>query len=238
MKNKPHHVCILGCGRSGTSIFGEFFLNVPGYTYYSEPPFGDLPNYDYSHPVAFKVPRSMPADLEELWVVLPEPRVVFWQVRHPLDAICSLRIGIADNWGHHPRPPDWRDWLDRPILEQCAHHWNYINTFGYKQVRALAVVNRFEEMVQQPEAAARKICAVTGIDFERHAAALQPWIDRVQDGFNDRFVEAETSRPYSRPDHRRKVGRWQENLTREEVQLLLPLIEEGAANFAYDLSTI
>ena len=35
----PSHVIILGCGRSGTSIFGELFEHIPGYMYYSEPPF-------------------------------------------------------------------------------------------------------------------------------------------------------------------------------------------------------
>jgi hypothetical protein len=28
---------VLGCGRSGTSIFGELFEALPGFTYLSEP---------------------------------------------------------------------------------------------------------------------------------------------------------------------------------------------------------
>ena len=37
-----HHVLILGCGRSGTSIFGELLEHLAPYTYYSEPAFADL----------------------------------------------------------------------------------------------------------------------------------------------------------------------------------------------------
>ena len=39
----PANVAILGCGRSGTSIFGELFEAIPGYTYYSEPFLADVP---------------------------------------------------------------------------------------------------------------------------------------------------------------------------------------------------
>jgi len=69
--------------------------------------------------------------------------------RHPLDTIASLRVGIAKNWGHHPKPPDWRDWLARPLVERCAHHWAYLNTVGYEAVRHLATVTRFSCMVSR-----------------------------------------------------------------------------------------
>ncbi len=113
---RASHVIVLGCGRSGTSIFGELFAGLPGYSYYSEPPFEDLAGYGYAAPVAIKVPkpaRGRPTSpglsflVSELCAAVPEPRQIFWLVRHPLDAICSLRVGISKNWGHHPRPPDW-----------------------------------------------------------------------------------------------------------------------------------
>ncbi len=247
MLNQPSHICILGCGRSGTSIFGEFFQHLPMYTYYSEPPFSNLKDFDYSNPIAFKVPTpsdqqgssfGLPFRMEQLWEVLPEPRVIFWQVRHPLDAICSLRVGIAKDWGHHPRPHDWQQWLEKPLLQRCAHHWNYINTRGYDQLKDVAVVNRFEEMILATEQAAHRICESASIDFSQYESFLRPWIDRVQDENNDRFIEAETSRSYSRPDHQKKVGRWEENLTEDEIASILPLIREGARNFGYVLPAI
>ena len=55
---QPSHVLILGCGRSGTSIFGEFFQDLSAYTYYSEPPYADLKTYNYAKPIAIKVPTE------------------------------------------------------------------------------------------------------------------------------------------------------------------------------------
>lgn len=236
----PADVAILGCGRSGTSIFGELFEALPGYTYFSEPYLAALPARP-TGAVAVKVPRT-PAgvtpppgcsvEIATLTSALRDP-VVFWQVRHPLDAICSLRVGIAEEWGHHPRPPDWEQWLDRPLLERCAHHWATINGAGFRHVAALAIVNRFEEMLRDPVACATSAATAVGADAD--ASSIAAWADRVQDTDNERFVEAVTSRRHSRPDHERRIGRWRENLTWAEVESVLPLVADGAATFGYRL---
>ena len=91
------HAIVLGCGRSGTSILGELFAGLPGYSYHSEPPFEALAGIDYGAPVAIKVPKpaagrdtspGLPFLVDDLRAVVPEPREIFWLVRHPLDAIC------------------------------------------------------------------------------------------------------------------------------------------------------
>lgn len=242
--NKPQHVCILGCGRSGTSIFGELFKALPTYTYLSEPDLGTLNKTDFHQPVAIKVPRPGPEDttspgLPFLWPdfmqLFPSPPVLFWQVRHPLDTICSLKIGIARNWGHHPRPHDWQSWLSKPLEQQCAHHWNYLNTTGYLQIKEKANISHFEDLVADPLQHARRCLELAGMKFEEVRGEVATWAQRVQDANNEKFVEAECSRPYSTKDHKRKVGRWKENLSLEEVINVLPLIEEGAEHFGYKL---
>jgi hypothetical protein len=240
----PSHVLVLGCGRSGTSIFGELFEALPGFTYSSEPDLTDLPVLAPGERLAVKVPRErpeshpppgLPVALPELFSALPEPLVVFWQVRHPLDAVCSLRVGISQDWGHHPRPPDWEAWADRPLVEQCAHHWAVINGAGYDQVRDVAVVSRFEDLIGDPSAAAASAVRAIGVNPVAVEAELQRWADRVRDTNDERFVEAITSRPHSRPDHERRVGRWEENLTAEEVASILPIVAPAAARFGYSL---
>ncbi|RMG66278.1 MAG: hypothetical protein D6722_15240 [Bacteroidetes bacterium] len=233
---------LLGCGRSGTSIFGELFATMPDYTYRSEPDFEALAGLN--PPFAVKVPResaAYPPDaglsfpvwaLEEM---LPAPRQLFWIVRHPLDAIASLRVGISRNWGHHPRPAGWRDWLERPLIERCAYHWQYLNTVGYGQVAHLVEVVHFEDMIRDPQAFAEKICRQVGGDPAAMAPALAGWAARVQDRNTPAFVEAETSRPYSTRDHKVRVGRWRENLSAEEVRQALPLIRDAARAFGYAL---
>ncbi len=242
--SKISHAVVLGCGRSGTSIFGELFAGLPGYSYYSEPPFEELAGYDYGAPVAIKVPKpaagrdcapGLPFLVEELLAAVPEPREIFWLLRHPLDAICSLRVGIARDWGHHPRPPDWESWLSAPLLRRCAHHWVHINTLGYAQVRDMATLHRFEDMIRDPLGFAQGICGQVGLDPGTCEPALRDWARRVQDRDNDDFEEAEGSKSYSRPDHKTKVGRWRENLSPAEVAELVPLVAEVAARFGYAL---
>ena len=236
------HVIILGCGRSGTSIFGELFDHLPPFTYYSEPYFAELLEIDFACPMAAKVPKESPEyaptpglsfPLEQLLRTIPEPKCIYWQVRHPLDTICSLRMGIAQNWGHHPKPPDWRDWLERPLLERCAHHWNYLNSFGFGQVRHVAKVRYFEEMIRAPLAFANSISQAVGLDPAEYQTELAEWANRVQNTNNEQFVEAETSKNYSRPDHQVRVGRWKENLSAADVECVLPIIEKTARQFGY-----
>jgi len=239
------HVIILGCGRSGTSIFGEFFQHLSTYTYYSEPPFEDLKGYDYTQSIAVKVPRespdcpptaglSFPLDMLDAYV--PYPRILFWQVRHPLDAICSLKVGISRNWGHHPRPPDWRDWRAKPLVVQCAYHWNYINSIGFEKVADRVHISTFEKLVLNPQVFARWLCQKVEIDVEKEQGAIRQWCQRVQNTNHPHFVEAMTSRPYSTKDHSVRVGRWRENMTMEEYKLVLPLLQETAGRFGYQLT--
>ena len=244
MSNQPHHVLILGCGRSGTSIFGEFFQHLSAYSYYSEPPYADLKEYDYAQPIAVKVPNEsdgfLPTEglsfpLEDLLQTIPKPLTIFWQVRHPLDTICSLKVGISKNWGHHPRPLDWQDWLDKPLLEQCAHHWNYLNTKGYEKVADRVKISRYEDAVLDASTFSENICKLINVDTKSEAQNIQNWCDRVQNTNNAKFVEAMTSRPYSTKDHKVKVGRWRENLTAPEVEQIWPLVERTANQFGYNL---
>ena len=239
-----HHVIILGCGRSGTSIFGELFEHLPNYTYYSEPPFADLSAYDYSSPVAIKVPKEsagfppspgLSFPWEELLSIVPKPRTIYWQIRHPLDTVCSLRVGIANNWGHHPKPPDWQSWLDRPLPERCAHHWDYINSVGYRTVAHLATVTCFEDMIANPQSFAENVMRTVRLDSARHSSAVASWAQQVQNTNNKHFVEAKTSRAYSRDDHTVKVERWKENLSETDVAQVLPIVHATAKQQGYSL---
>ena len=238
-------VCILGCGRSGTSIFGELFQSLTPYQYFSEPEWTDFAALDFSSPTAIKVPRPGPSTtpglpflLETFHSIFPSHGVIFWQVRHPLDTICSLKVGISKDWGHHPRPEDYQEWQDRSLVAKCAHHWNYLNTVGFEKIQKQAVVNRFEDMIRDPLKVGLTQTEVTGLDPKMHADEIRVWANRIQDENNDKFVEADCSKPYSRQDHVKKVGRWKENLSKEEIEEVLPIVDPGAKLFDYDLEHV
>ena len=239
-------VMILGCGRSGTSIFGEMFNYFGGYTYRSEPPFDDVMSADFSVPQAFKVPRECsqyPADSGLSFpisaAVKRAPKMnFFWIVRHPLDAVSSLRVGISNNWGHHPRPPDWQDWLSRPLVEQCAHHWAFINSYGFNNVSSRAHVVRFESMVSDPKQFAKSVCDILRPGKREVPNSIHEWAARVQNENNADFIEAETSRAYSTNDHAVRIGRWQENLSKSDIARMLPIVEETGTSFGYSFPDI
>lgn len=240
-QNPP--VMILGCGRSGTSIFGELFDGLGPYVYESEPSFRDVIERTTTQAWAVKVPResedfSPDAGLSFPLAVLLDTHpstALFWIVRHPLDAISSLRIGIGQNWGHHPRPPDWEQWLERPLIERCAHHWTYINSYGYERVKSLAKLVYFEDMVRYPYGFASEICATLGLSLERHDLLVRRWATRVQDTNNGRFVEAVTSQSLSRPDHSVRIGRWKENLSADDVRVAARIIANVGQTFGYHI---
>ena len=240
-----HHVVILGCGRSGTSIFGEFFQHLSPYMYFSEPAYKEVKQFDFSQPIAIKVPtesegfsttEGLSFPLEDLLATIPDPKTIFWQVRHPLDTICSLKVGISKNWGHHPRPLDWQNWLDKPLVQQCAHHWNYLNTVGFEKVEHLVKISTFESAILDTQNFAHQICDVIGIDREVELKNITDWCNRVQNTNNQHFVEAMTSRAYSTKDHQVRVGRWKENLTSEEFEMVLPIVKNTAKQFGYFLT--
>ena len=103
-------VMILGCGRSGTSIFGELFESVAGYQYKSEPAFSEVVETDFQTPWAFKVPRESegyPPDPGLSFPLATLRRRVpamhyFWIVRHPARCDLFLEGGNLERLGASP----------------------------------------------------------------------------------------------------------------------------------------
>ena len=192
---------------------------------------------------AVKVPtesEGYPSDpglsfpLDVLFSKYPDT-VIFWIVRHPFDAVCSLRIGIDQNWAHHPRPPDWQSWLDNSLIERCSHHWAYINQYGYEAVQNNATLVRFEDLIESPGLFAKIICERVGVDAADCEDSLASWSGRVQNQNNDKFIEALTSRHHSRPDHKVRVERWRENLTTHDTQVITTIVKSANKPFGYSL---
>jgi len=94
--------------------------------------------------------------------------------------------------------------LDKLLLEQCAYHWNYLNTVGYEKVADLVTISRFEDAVLNSINYAENICQLINV-------------------------------PYSTKDHKVKVGRWKENLTAEEIDIIWPMVRTTAEQFGYSI---
>jgi hypothetical protein len=92
-----------------------------------------------------------------------------------------------------------------------------------------------EDMIRDPLGFARTVFGQVGLDPASCADVPRTWARRVQDEDNDDFGEAECTEPYSRPDHRTKVGRRRENLSAAEAAELVSLVGPAAARFGYAL---
>ncbi len=238
-------ILILGCGRSGTSIFGELFQDLCPYRYQSEPTFADM-LCSFGEACAAKVPTQSDGFLPDPGLSFPLSALferypstkLFWIVRHPLDAVSSLRVGISNRWRHHPRPPDWKEWLERSVVARSAHHWSYINSHGFDAVSNKATLVRFEDMIRSPSHFVAGVCAEIGLSFVDRREQVRPWINRVQDANNEEFIEAQTSRFHSRSNHSVRVGRWRENLTTPELREAAKIVRRASERFGYNVPDI
>lgn len=90
-------------------------------------------------------------------------------------------------------------------------------------------------MLAAPHDFARQISAGVGLDWTEHEADLRCWSQRVQNSNNEHFIEAKTSRTYSRLDHKYRIDRWKENLTMDEINEALLIIGKTASVFGYQM---
>jgi hypothetical protein len=240
------NIVILGSARSGTSIFGELFELLPGFRYYFEPGLERLSALDYDlGPIAVKMPRAADVTrttpglaflLEEMVNIVRDPFRILWQVRHPLDAICSLRVGIQANWAHGPRPQEWETLRTLPLIEQCAHYWAYVNGVGFQAVRDRASVYRYEDMIVDPRGAAVRACKEAEVDGPAVEAAVERWCSLVSNDKSPDAYEAKHQVRWSRLDHSARTGRWRENLSPDDIRLALPIVSKAAHVFGYELA--
>ena len=121
-------------------------------------------------------------------------------------------------------------------VQQVKHHQTLCDPVKRSKFTETNALQQCSTETRQHAETAKRICEHAQIDFKTHEKAISAWANRVQDTNNNQFVEAMTSRPYSRNDHVRKVGRWKENLTQEEVELMTPFIQDTAEAFGYELT--
>ena len=109
---------------------------------------------------------------------------------------------------------------------------------GFTAVADLVTVKYFEAMLANPLNFAQTICTELGVDMEANRVGIEYWANRVQNTNNRHFIEAKTSRNYSRPDHKTRIDRWKENLSTAEIQQVWPIIAITAQNFGYSLPAL
>lgn len=249
-------VLLVGCARSGTSILGELIASHPAVKYIFEAhhiwELGGLGTND-SHrltadhalppikkevrdwfeaqsPGAATLVEKNPRNILRIPYVheiFPEARIVHI-LRDGRDVACSMVPGCGRNEWSHLKPPGWRDFFASYAgAERCAAAWKQIMEIGLDDLRQVPHLQiRYEDLVSHPVPVMRQVLAYMGLDLHPQVVAF---CSRVADETANSYHAGVQDRWYSN-DHRRRVGRWRENLTLQEQAkidtLLAPLLSQ------------
>jgi hypothetical protein len=152
-------------------------------------------------------------------------------VRDGRDAVCSLRTYPRERFVGGRRVP--APTVDRPV-DSCARTWVAETTAGLEtrgHSRHLEV--RYEDLVRQPEAEVRRICAFLGEDF---APAMLAALDPTAADSSDPVVSARFVNNPEAADaiHHASIGRWRKELTPHERRI----VHENAGELLIELGYV
>lgn len=116
-------------------------------------------------------------------------------------------------------PPDWRSWSGRTLMEICALQWRAYVDRCLRDLQGLGSDTLrvdYEDLLAKPGASVDRLAAWAGLD------------PRPLSRFADHLPVVNTR---SRPD----PEKWQR--MRDEVEAVVPIVEEAALRLGYDIRT-
>jgi hypothetical protein len=142
-------------------------------------------------------------------------------VRDGRDTVASLMFrNRGREWGHL-RIPGWAELLERfPEKNhlRCAYQWRDSVRLARQEGAALAPDQyrevRFEELLLRPAAVAQEILDFLGLEVTPDVLRVTA---RIQDSTEGSYHARRQVRHYL-DNHRRRIGRYEENLTPEQLE--------------------
>jgi LPS sulfotransferase NodH len=259
--NEPLPIAfLLGCARSGTSIFAEAVAAHPEVKYIFEPheiweQAGHGENESHRLTAAHatpeictrlrgwfgerrgaatlvldKTPRNT-LRVPFLRAVFPEAKFIHL-VRDGRDVACSLMPGIGGDVWHHLKPPAWRElFAQHHGIERCALTWRDTLQLALADLRGVPHRQvRYEDLLAQPHATLAATWQFLGLP---PAAAALEFAEKISDA-TDGLHHAAHQQVWFRNDHVRRTGRWRENLAPEEQETVGRLLHETLKALGYD----
>lgn len=154
--------------------------------------------------------------------VFPDSRFVHI-LRDGRDVIASLMFrNRGSSWGHL-KTPGWRDLLARyPEANhmRCAYQWRDAVTAARRDALELRLGPdryrevRYEDLVQDPRRVMEDLLPFLGLDAH---AAIDAFLPKIQDATERSYHARKQVRHYIE-NHSRRVGRYRENLTADQLR--------------------
>lgn len=242
---RPSMAFIVGCARSGTSILGELIAAHPSVKYVFEATkvwesigrradgSHRLTESDASWRVRRRIRRQFarchghcepgtvviekcPRNtlrIPFLYRVFPQARFIHI-IRDGRDVACSLVPGLASGRWQHLRPPDWQQIEARyEGVARCAMAWRSVVEQAMEDLLEVPHLEvRYEDLVRDPLNTAQAILSFLRLD---DSPAMIDFARRIQNETAGSY-QAQFQVQWFRHDHATRIGRWRENLSRDE----------------------
>ena len=233
---------IIGCARSGTSILGELIGSHPEVNYIFEAhhiweiaglgvneshrlldihatPEVKEKIREYfklqqgeSKIVVEKCPRNV-LRVPFVRAVFPEAKIIH-VIRDGRDVVCSLLPGIGgDEWGHL-RPPTWKILMQNyEGIKRCALAYKAIMEIALQDLKLVPHFQiSYEDLVLEPNTIADNIFNYLGL---RASPETKEFCGKIQDDIISSYHAQHQERWFT-DNHRKRIGRWRENLTEDQ----------------------
>ncbi len=250
---------ILGCARSGTSILGEMIGAHPDVRYKHEAhsiwnKAGEGENASHrltkahaTEEITRKIRRKFSTEqgLAKLMVekcprsavrvpfirkVLPEAKLIHI-IRDGRDVTCSMLPGVGGDEWRHLKPANWQELMrDYKGAIRCAHAWKTVLEIAQEDLKdAPHLTVRYEELVDDPRAVAKKIMRYLEVDESRE---VYNFCEKIQNKTRDSY-QAGKQEKWFRDNHNVRVGRWKENLSAEDAEQVEAILEPMLKRLEY-----
>lgn len=250
---------IVGCARSGTSIFAEAISAHPDVQYVFEPHeiwelAGNGENGSHRLTAQHATP-DICAHLREwftarqggaalildktlrnalrvmfLRAVFPEARFIHI-VRDGRDVACSLMPGVGGDTWNHLKPVAWHELQTTwQGIERCALVWRDVVQTACADLAGVPHLQvRYEELIAAPRETVIRTWQYLGLPAN---PSMLGFADRISDATAGSFHAAKQTFWY-REDHTHRVGRWRENLTAEQQLRVNALLADTLNTLGY-----
>jgi hypothetical protein len=250
---------IIGCARSGTSILGELLAAHEDVEYVFEahqvweiaPPPPDASHrqagQDATAEIKYQIRNVFSERLAKsnrkmiiekcpkntlripyLKSIFPEAKIVHI-VRDGRDVACSLRPGLQDGW-YHLKPPNWQTYAKEPLIERCAKTWRDVISIALRDLAKIDHLQiKYETLINN---AASVISRLSDFLDLTDTGSMTEFARRIQDTTAESY-QARHQSAWFRPDHRKRIGRWKENLNSDEKLRVNEILSPTLARLGY-----